>query len=97
MTSKEKHAYWQGHITGWRQSGASQRTYCEQHELKLSSFTYWRTRLASSKPNSKLIPVTVTTQQAVTLTMASDLQLEIPVALLEQVLPTVLRIMQEAL
>jgi hypothetical protein len=96
MTSEEKRAYWKSHIAGWQQSNTSQRIYCEQHDLKPSAFAYWRSRLARSRGSSKLIPVSVSTHQVVTLTLAGALQLDVPVVMLEQVLPTVLRIMQEA-
>lgn len=29
---------WQNHITSWQQSGLSQKTYCQQHHLGLSTF-----------------------------------------------------------
>lgn len=96
MTLEQKRTYWQNHIEDWQQSGASQKAYCKQHSLKLSTFTYWRAQSARSKPSSKLIPVTVTYPQAITLTLAGSLQLDVPVALLGQVLPMVLQTLREA-
>ena len=29
---------WQRHITSWQQSGLSQKAYCQQHQLCLSTF-----------------------------------------------------------
>ena len=29
---------WQNHITSWRQSGLSQKAYCQRHQLGLSTF-----------------------------------------------------------
>lgn len=36
---------WQAHIRQWEQSGLSQRRYCEERELSLSTFQWWRSRL----------------------------------------------------
>jgi len=96
MTSKQKRSYWQNHIEGWKQSGLTQKAYCMQHDLKSSSFAYWRTQSINSKPGSKLIPVAVTHPQVITLTLAGGLQLEIPVTCLDQVLPMVLQTLREA-
>jgi len=38
---------WPGHIDGWLQSGLSQRRYCEEYGLALSTFQWWRRRLRS--------------------------------------------------
>lgn len=96
MTSEQKRTYWQNHIEGWQLSGLTQKAYCNQHDLELSTFTYWRAQSARSKPSSKLIPVTVTYTQAITLTLAGGLQLDVPVSLLNQVLPMVLQTLREA-
>ncbi|MBL0379563.1 MAG: hypothetical protein JKP90_07835 [Desulfofustis sp. PB-SRB1] len=40
-----KRSYWGDHIAGWKQSGLSQQAYCRKHQLSLSSFGYWRSRL----------------------------------------------------
>ena len=33
--------FWQKHISFWKKSGLSQRSYCLEHNLALSTFTYW--------------------------------------------------------
>jgi hypothetical protein len=45
MTSEEKKDFWQQHIENWRQSKLSQKIYCQQQDLSLASFGYWRTWL----------------------------------------------------
>ncbi len=42
-TSKER--FWRGHVEGWQRGGLSQREYCDQHGLALSTFTLWKRRL----------------------------------------------------
>ncbi|WP_419602546.1 IS66 family insertion sequence element accessory protein TnpA, partial [Thiolapillus sp.] len=33
--------FWQLHIAVWQQSGLTQKAYCEQQELRYSTFGYW--------------------------------------------------------
>lgn len=38
----EQHAFWKGHIEGWKESGLSQARYCETQGIKLTTFSYYR-------------------------------------------------------
>ena len=40
-----KREIWSDRIASWKQSGLSQRAYCEQHQLVLGTFCYWRSHL----------------------------------------------------
>jgi len=44
-----KQAYWDKRIGQWRESGLSQRVFCETQGLALSTFQWWRKRLADSR------------------------------------------------
>lgn len=33
--------YWQSHVSHWKSSGMSQRAYCLENKIALSTFTYW--------------------------------------------------------
>ena len=57
----DKARYWSEHFDRWERSGLSQRSYCEQHRLSLSTFTLWRRRLASTptRPYVDIVPVPV--------------------------------------
>lgn len=64
MTRLQKHADWQQHLQAWETSDLTQSAYCEQHRLKLATFTYWRARLPrtdqaspSPRPSLTLVPV----------------------------------------
>ena len=64
MTRLQKQADWHNHLQAWEASGLTQSAYCEQHRLKLATFTYWRARLSrtgqaspSSRPALTLVPV----------------------------------------
>ena len=37
--------FWQLHIAAWQQSGLTQKAYCEQQELRYSTFGYWVRKL----------------------------------------------------
>ena len=38
-------AHWQLHVTAWHSSGQSQATYCREHGLVKSQFSYWKRKL----------------------------------------------------
>ena len=42
----EREAYWRRHVGAWRESGATQKAYCEEHGLRSHSLSYWHVRLA---------------------------------------------------
>lgn len=55
--------FWRSHIEGWERGGLSQREYCNQHRLSLSTFTLWRRRLQAAAalslptPGVEIVPV----------------------------------------
>lgn len=95
MTPEQKRDFWQDHFDAWKQSGLTRGEYCRQHDLKLSTFGYWRQRLGAPKRTGKLIPVQVATNATVVIG-AGGVRLEVPAALLDEVLPVVLRAVREA-
>jgi len=55
---ERKLAYWRGQQQNWKQSGLSQRAYCERAGISWSSFDYWRRQvLAMPKKSVKSKPV----------------------------------------
>jgi len=55
-----KRRTWKRHLKGWQASGLNQAEYCRTHDLKQYHFTYWKKRLAGSRPgNSTFLPVQV--------------------------------------
>ena len=60
--SEQLSRYWQEQITAWEQSGQSQKTFCEQHELNYHRFGYWRRKFLGQsqsglKSTSGFVPV----------------------------------------
>ncbi len=43
--STEGAPFWQSHIAAWQQSGLTQKAYCEQQELRYTTFGYWVRKL----------------------------------------------------
>lgn len=86
MAAEHKKTFWQSHIAGWQHSGMSQAAYCRQHDLKLTSFGYWRTRLNRPKHISKLIPVDIASTTTIRLALPNGIRLESPVHALTDVL-----------
>lgn len=42
----EREAYWRRHVGAWRESGATQKAYCDEHGLRSHSLSDWHVRLA---------------------------------------------------
>ncbi len=97
MGDKKKATYWQKHLSSWQQSDQTQTRYCEQHDLKLATFGYWRKRLTTEPVTKKLIPVILNRHsEAMIVISTTKLRLEVPLAALEQVLPMVKRHLHES-
>lgn len=47
-----KHAYWGKRLTEGERSGQSQRTFCAQRGLALSTFQWWRARGKRREPSA---------------------------------------------
>lgn len=55
-----KRAYWGQRISEWEQSGQSQKVFCLERGLVLSTFQWWcaqRKRRAAAKPVSPFLPI----------------------------------------
>lgn len=53
---------WRHHIDQWSDSGLSQSVYCEQHDLRVGSFSKWKSKLDKKNVGrhlSPFIPVTI--------------------------------------
>jgi len=97
MNRTKKHLFWKQQLDNWRNSGMSQKDYCDQQALKTSSFSYWVKRLQpDAKLSSKLIPITIPKEVVSVRLTASVIQLDVSVDALKQVLPVLCRSLQEA-
>lgn len=51
--TKPLSVFWNQQIQKWQQTDQSQVDYCRTHGLSYYQFTYWRRKVASTKPKSK--------------------------------------------
>ncbi|MCW8128357.1 IS66 family insertion sequence element accessory protein TnpA [Microbulbifer halophilus] len=94
MSTESKSDFWQQHIDAWKGSGLSQTAYCQRHDLKLSTFTYWRNK--QNKGRRKLVPVSMPVQDApVELALPGGIHMQLPASALEQTLPLIWRLIRE--
>lgn len=56
--------YWENHIHQWLQSGKSQTEYCNEHNLAIKSFGYWKLKIIKSKNNNQLIEIKKTVKHS---------------------------------
>ena len=71
---ERKRRIWSDRIASWKQSGQSQRAYCEQHQLVPGTFCYWRSRLKEQKAGGhadkpRFLPVTLKQHSHASLTL----------------------------
>ena len=74
QTITKRQRLWSDRITSWKQSGLSQRAYCEQHQLALGTFAYWRGRLKKLEGGDhtgtpRFLPVTLKQSSNASLTL----------------------------
>lgn len=97
MTHEHKQRLWQQHVAQWQTSQLSQREYCQQHNLALATFGYWRKRLSIAKtPENKLIPVVRSAEPLIRITLAGGIQIEAPAHVLPDLLSLVMKHMKES-
>ena len=71
-----KQAYWDKRIAQWRDSGLSQRVFCETQGLALSTFQWWRKRLAEGPgAQPRFLPIEL--KAAAAATAAAMVQIEL--------------------
>lgn len=46
----EKNLVWERRIAQWERSGRTQREFCREHRIALSTFQWWRARLKRGTP-----------------------------------------------
>jgi hypothetical protein len=59
IVKTDKAAFWQQHQQNWLDSGLSQKTYCQQHNLSYHVFMYWRVRQKYTANEETALPSVV--------------------------------------
>lgn len=86
MTKSEQ---WQQYLSLWRESGLSQVEFCQQHNIAVHNFQYWRKRLSPKTEPAKskrLIPITVRSSAPARLTLGAQVMIELPAEALPDLL-----------
>ena len=94
---------WFDRIETWKQSGLTQKAFCEQQQLGLGSFQRWRgIFMRGEKPDASsavsFVPVNVTVDKASSLALLIDdqLRIEIPAGFDPVTLKQVIQALQAA-
>jgi hypothetical protein len=94
---------WFDRIEAWKQSGLTQKAFCEQQQLGLGSFRRWRgifMREEAPEASSAVsfLPVKVTAAPASSLALLIDehLRIEIPAGFDAETLKQVVQVLQSA-
>lgn len=67
IPAESKVDFWQNHIVNCHASRQSQRQYCLEHSLALSTFGYWKRRLKKTRSGkTRFYPLTVQPVQQAT-------------------------------
>lgn len=81
VVSADRNSVWQERIAQWERSGRTQRAYCKERRLALSTFQWWRARLrqtaqAAAQP---FVPIALgaTETQAVEVTLRSNTRVRV--------------------
>ncbi len=99
-----KRQLWQQRIEQWQQSQLSQKQWCEQQQIKIATFNYWRKKFRTDKMTSPsatvkspckfiALPSLPAVQSLVTLILPGHIKLQCQPQQLDTVLPSVLQAM----
>ena len=89
---------WFDHVRTWQQSGLTQKSFCEQQQLRLGSFLRWRgISMRERKPQVSapvsFLPVHMSAPMAASLALllGDELRIEIPVGFDVETLKQIVR------
>ena len=88
--ARNKLDQWKERITEWQDSGITREVFCRERDLKISTFSYWRTKInklerCESEPTVKgnfirySLPTTTTSQ--ITIGWPDGMKLQLPVGI----------------
>ncbi len=94
LTKKQR--CWQRHIEQWSQSKLSQAAYCREQNLKIKSFTYFKSRLKKKNLPVQFVQVPVEPVRVpsfLKLNIGSSFQIDIPDGFSKNTLTQVLQVL----
>ena len=79
MTKQSSIEKWSDIISDWEKSGISQKRYCEENEIKLSTFYYYRKKVSQQQDFVELPPPAYKPRKMIEIHLQSDdIKLRIP-------------------
>ena len=82
LQTLSREAFWQRHVTQWRNSGHSRVAYCRQYSLSYHQMVYWSKKIEAapeSQSGSGFVAVAVSTQvrdSGLTLRLPNGMRIE---------------------
>jgi len=74
---ENKLEYWKQITDQWRQSGKTQREFCKEREIKLTTLTYWMGRIKKAGKEDSQVKDLVCISMPMSSEMASKIVLEV--------------------
>ena len=74
---ENKIAHWKQIAEEWKQSGKTQKEFCKEHKIKLSTLHYWMGRVKKAEKEDSQLKELVCISMPTALTASSDIVLEI--------------------
>lgn len=83
MTAKQpvrsvKKAYWEKHLEKWQASGLTQQKYCQQENINLTTFTWWRSKRLKDKAQPSLTFIPALIKEKAPVPSHTDIQIVLP-------------------
>ena len=75
-TSSKLEQFWTAHIDSWQDTDLTQRAYCQEHELQIHRFVYWKRKLSDA--NDQPLEVQGFVQVSPMITTSSSLSVQLP-------------------
>jgi len=81
---------WKEHITEWQESGQTREVFCREKDLRISTFSYWRTKInklesRESEPTVKQdfirYSLPTSTSSQITIGWPDGMKLQLPVGI----------------
>jgi transposase-like protein len=67
-------------IERWQESGKTQQTFCQEHDLTFSTFYYWLKRYRRGQDENSFLPVEISSGSVIEIRYPGGVILQLPAA-----------------
>ena len=97
-TTEENVKYWKSHVEAYRNSGLSQKKYCEQEKISYWSMNHWKRKIDPERNRLLEIPLSLVdslskSNKEIELTLEDRIRISIPERFSEDTLKKILNIL----